>query len=47
MLGLLTDGTRLKNIANMDILSKGIARFSLSFGAKDVGLSVTLTTTPR
>lgn len=31
-----------QNIANMDILSKGIARLSLSFGARGVGLSVTL-----
>nr|WP_298918678.1 hypothetical protein [uncultured Nostoc sp.] len=47
MLGLLTEATRLKNIANMDIFSKGIARLSLSFGTRGVGLSVTLTTTLR
>lgn len=44
MLGLLTDATRLKNVANVDTLSKGIVRLSLSFGARGVGLSAEVST---
>ncbi|MEH2463858.1 hypothetical protein [Nostoc sp.] len=35
---------RIKNVANVDTLSKGIARLSLSFGARGVGLSAEVST---